>query len=174
MKLVKMARTHELFRWLCCWKMCSIHTSFVKNTANSIYQNISSLKYRSWIPRQEYLNRTLYIYLLFSSKQQTNYTFLWLIFPLSLQHSLRMSWSSRHISTISLSLSLMEWDWVHLVLQPLFGLLYQPQMIHDNDCGAVGRMIKRKYSEKTCPSATLSTTNPAWFDSGSNTGRLGG
>jgi hypothetical protein len=28
-----------------------------------------------------------------------------------------------------------------------------------------------KYSEKTCPSATLSTTNPTWPDPGSNPGR---
>jgi hypothetical protein len=27
---------------------------------------------------------------------------------------------------------------------------------------------KPKYSENTCPSATLSTTNPTWPDSGSN------
>jgi hypothetical protein len=33
---------------------------------------------------------------------------------------------------------------------------------------------KPKYSEKTCPSATLSTTNPTWPDPGSNTGRRGG
>jgi hypothetical protein len=36
-------------------------------------------------------------------------------------------------------------------------------MIDDDDYGAVGGMrIGRelKYSEKTCPSATLSTTNP--------------
>jgi hypothetical protein len=33
---------------------------------------------------------------------------------------------------------------------------------------------KPKYSEKTCPSATLSTTNPTWRDSGSNPGRRGG
>jgi hypothetical protein len=33
---------------------------------------------------------------------------------------------------------LMEWDWVHLVLRPLFGLLYQPQMVGDNDFGAIG------------------------------------
>jgi hypothetical protein len=33
---------------------------------------------------------------------------------------------------------------------------------------------KRNYSEKTCPSATLSTTNPTWSDLGSNPGRLGG
>jgi hypothetical protein len=32
---------------------------------------------------------------------------------------------------------------------------------------------KPKYSEKTCPSATLST-NPTWPDSGSNPGRRGG
>jgi hypothetical protein len=31
-----------------------------------------------------------------------------------------------------------------------------------------------KYSEKTCPSTTLSTTNPTWPDSGSNPGRRGG
>jgi hypothetical protein len=35
---------------------------------------------------------------------------------------------------------LMEWDWVHLVLWPLFGLLYQPQMLHDYERGAVGGM----------------------------------
>jgi hypothetical protein len=33
---------------------------------------------------------------------------------------------------------------------------------------------KPKYSEKTCPSATLSTTNPTWPDPGSNPGRRGG
>jgi hypothetical protein len=32
---------------------------------------------------------------------------------------------------------------------------------------------KPKYSEKTCPSATLSTTNPTWPDLGSNLGRRG-
>jgi hypothetical protein len=34
---------------------------------------------------------------------------------------------------------LMGWDWVHLVLRPLFGLLCQPQMI-DGDCGTIGGM----------------------------------
>jgi hypothetical protein len=35
----------------------------------------------------------------------------------------------------------MGWDRVHLVLRPLFGLLYQPQMIDDgDDCGATGGM----------------------------------
>jgi hypothetical protein len=33
---------------------------------------------------------------------------------------------------------------------------------------------KPKYSEKTCPSSTLSTTNPTWPDLGSNRGRRGG
>jgi hypothetical protein len=33
---------------------------------------------------------------------------------------------------------------------------------------------KPKYSEKTCPSATLSTTNPTWPELGSNPGRRGG
>jgi hypothetical protein len=39
-----------------------------------------------------------------------------------------------------LLLLLMGWDWVHLVLRPLTGLLYQPQMIDGGDCGAVGGM----------------------------------
>jgi hypothetical protein len=33
---------------------------------------------------------------------------------------------------------------------------------------------KPKYSEKTCPSATLCTTNPTWLDPGLNPGRRGG
>jgi hypothetical protein len=33
---------------------------------------------------------------------------------------------------------------------------------------------KSKYSEKTCPSATLSTTNPTWPDPESNPGHRGG
>jgi hypothetical protein len=33
---------------------------------------------------------------------------------------------------------------------------------------------KPKYSEKTCSSATLFTTNPTWSDLGSNPGRRGG
>jgi hypothetical protein len=43
------------------------------------------------------------------------------------------------------------------------GLLYKPQMIDEGDCGARWNedwQGKPKYSEKTCPSATLSTTNP--------------
>jgi hypothetical protein len=44
------------------------------------------------------------------------------------------------------------------------GLLYQPRMIGDGDCAEIGGTNigrgKPKYSEKTCPSATLSTTNP--------------
>jgi hypothetical protein len=33
---------------------------------------------------------------------------------------------------------------------------------------------KPKFSEKTCPSATLSATNPTWPDPGANPGRRGG
>jgi hypothetical protein len=58
-----------------------------------------------------------------------------------------------------------------LVTAATTDLLYQPQMTDDADCGAIGGM---KYSEKTCPSATLSTTNPKWRDPGSKPGRRGG
>jgi hypothetical protein len=33
------------------------------------------------------------------------------------------------------------WDWDHMVRRPLFGLLYQPLVIDDDECGAVGGMI---------------------------------
>jgi hypothetical protein len=33
-------------------------------------------------------------------------------------------------------------------------------MIDDDDCGAIGGIKKPKYSEKSCPIATLPTTNP--------------
>jgi hypothetical protein len=51
-------------------------------------------------------------------------------------------------------------------------------MIGEGDCGEIGGMKiwqkKPKYSEKTCPSATLSTTNPTRLDPGLNPGRRGG
>jgi hypothetical protein len=58
------------------------------------------------------------------------------------------------------------WDWVHLVLRPLFGLLYQLQVIDhdDDDCGEIGGMKiggeAEVLGEKTYSGATLSTTNP--------------
>jgi hypothetical protein len=36
--------------------------------------------------------------------------------------------------------SFFRWDWVHLVRRPIFGLLYQPRMIDDGECGVVGGM----------------------------------
>jgi hypothetical protein len=32
------------------------------------------------------------------------------------------------------------WDWVHLVRRPLIGLLYQPRMTDNDECGEVNRM----------------------------------
>jgi hypothetical protein len=45
------------------------------------------------------------------------------------------------------------------------GLLYQPKMTGDGDCGEIGgikigRGNRNVLGEKTCPSVTLSTTNP--------------
>jgi hypothetical protein len=41
------------------------------------------------------------------------------------------------------------WAWVHLVPRPLFGLLYQHQMI-DDECGAVGGTRIGKGNGNTC------------------------
>jgi hypothetical protein len=43
----------------------------------------------------------------------------------------------------------MESDWVHLVLWPIFGLFYQPQMIGEGDCGAIGGMKIGKGNRST-------------------------
>jgi hypothetical protein len=50
-------------------------------------------------------------------------------------------------------------------------------MVDDGDCGVTGDEDwheKPKYSEKSYPCATLSTTNPTWPNLGSNLGRRGG
>jgi hypothetical protein len=51
-------------------------------------------------------------------------------------------------------------------------------VIGEGDCGEIyGMKIgkgKLKYLEKTCPSATLSATNPTWLDPGLNPGHHGG
>jgi hypothetical protein len=50
-----------------------------------------------------------------------------------------------------------------LLLRSFIGLLYQPRMIDDDDCGAVSEINqwqgKPKYSEETCPIAALCTTD---------------
>jgi hypothetical protein len=72
---------------------------------------------------------------------------------------------------------LVGWDWVHLVLRPLlaeyFGFPCQSsfhQFLHNHHHYHLGLV----QSEKTCPSATLSTTNSTWADPDSNPGRRGG
>jgi hypothetical protein len=53
-----------------------------------------------------------------------------------------------------------------IILIGVTGLMCQPQKIDDGECGADFRdenwQGKPKYSEKTCPSATLCTTNPTY------------
>jgi hypothetical protein len=50
-----------------------------------------------------------------------------------------------------------------LLLQPLIDPLYQPWLIDGDDCGAVSVMNewqgKPEYSEETCPSDALTTTD---------------
>jgi hypothetical protein len=69
------------------------------------------------------------------------------------------------------------WDLRHQVLRPLLAYCTAP----DDRWGwlwsnwwNVDWQGKPKYSEKTCSSATLSTTNPTWPDPGANPGRHGG
>jgi hypothetical protein len=55
--------------------------------------------------------------------------------------------------------------------------IWRSQIISDGDCRAIGGMKigrgNRNTRRKTCPSATLSTTNPTWPDPGSNPGCRG-
>jgi hypothetical protein len=64
-----------------------------------------------------------------------------------------------------------------LVTAATTGLLYQPQMIDDGDCGVIGGIkigMGNRSTRKTYPSATLSTINPTWPDPSYNLGRRGG
>jgi hypothetical protein len=58
-----------------------------------------------------------------------------------------------------------------LLLRPFIGLLFQPWMIHGDNCRAVTGMNewqgKPKHSDKICPSTDVSTTDPTWLDAGS-------
>jgi hypothetical protein len=72
---------------------------------------------------------------------------------------------------------LVGWDLSHQVLRPLLAYCTAP----DDRWGWLWSnwwnedwQGEPQYSEKTCPSATLSTTNPTWPDPGANPGRRGG
>jgi hypothetical protein len=58
------------------------------------------------------------------------------------------------------------------------GLLYQPRMIGDGDCGDIGEEWRlageTKVLGENLPQTTLSTTNLTWLDPGLNPGRRGG
>jgi hypothetical protein len=68
-------------------------------------------------------------------------------------------------------------SWVPSARRPLNGLLYLPRpgwLWWWRNWWNEDWQGKPNYSEKTCPSATLSTTNPTWPDPGANPGRRGG
>jgi hypothetical protein len=68
------------------------------------------------------------------------------------------------------------WDWVHLVRRPLFGLLYQPRMIDDDECGAVGgkRLGRGNRSTRRKPAPVPLCPPQIPHDLGSYLGRRGG
>jgi hypothetical protein len=62
-----------------------------------------------------------------------------------------------------------ERDWVHFVGRPLFGLLYQPRMIGDDESGAVSGMSGRgNQSTRRKPAPVL------WPEPSTNPGRRSG
>jgi hypothetical protein len=78
---------------------------------------------------------------------------------------------------LALLLLLVGWDLRHQVLRPLLAYCTAPNdkwgWLWSNWWNEDWQG-KPKYSEKTCPSATLSTTDPTWPDPCANTGRRGG
>jgi hypothetical protein len=52
-------------------------------------------------------------------------------------YSLSADWGCVKVAPFSLAV---WWGWAHLVHWQLFGLLYRPQMMHDDERGAVGGM----------------------------------
>jgi hypothetical protein len=68
------------------------------------------------------------------------------------------------------------WDRVHFVLRPLLVYCTSPKWWRWmwSNWWIEDWQEKPKYCDKTCPSATLSITNPTWYDPGSNPGLRGG
>jgi hypothetical protein len=71
-------------------------------------------------------------------------------------------------------LILMKWDYVSELLK-LTDILLIPRwyMSMENDGGMILTGENTRTQRKTCPSATLSTTNPRWIDPGANLGPEG-
>jgi hypothetical protein len=78
---------------------------------------------------------------------------------------------------IIIILFLVEWDWVSWYCGHYWPIVRAPDdrwwWLWRNWCNK-NWLRTPKYSEKTYPSATLSTINPTWLDPGSNPGRRGG
>jgi hypothetical protein len=67
--------------------------------------------------------------------------------------------------------------WVHLARRPMFGLLFHPRVMDDDDdCGVFGGMnCKGNQSTwRKLSNVTLSSANSTWPDPGSNPGHRGG
>jgi hypothetical protein len=68
--------------------------------------------------------------------------------------------------------------WIHLARRPLIGLLYQPLMIDDDECGAVGGMRigrgNRSTRRKPVPVHFVHHKSHISWPPGSNPGRRGG
>jgi hypothetical protein len=65
------------------------------------------------------------------------------------------------------------WDWVHLVRRPLFGLLYQPRMIDNDESVAVGEWELAGETEvlgENMSQYHFVHTNPTWPGLGLNPG----
>jgi hypothetical protein len=79
--------------------------------------------------------------------------------------SIKVEWSVVKWSEV-------EWNGVEWSRYQYYysNLLVNSRALDDNDCGT----RKPKYSEKTCPSSALSTTDATWLDPGSNPCRRGG
>jgi hypothetical protein len=86
-------------------------------------------------------------------------------------------WTVTSLYRVDITSLGVEWERVHSVRRPLFGLSYEPRMM-DDLCGAIGGMRigkgNRSTRRKPAPSATSSTINPTWLVLRSKPGRLGG
>jgi hypothetical protein len=72
----------------------------------------------------------------------------------------------------------LEWNQVHYYCGHLLAYYTKPWILNADDCGVINeineRQGKRKYSEETCSSVALSTTEPTWLDPVLNPDSRGG
>jgi hypothetical protein len=164
--------------WVSCVNLCSCtsrtHFNKSRRTGETEWRGVGKVKFTCWKVMTNHLLR---------KEQEKIFSctgIRFLLVKFSTSTSLVLPWRTVSFSTILLYCNfffLVGWDLRHQVLRPLLAYCTAQNDIWGwlwSNWWNEDWQGKPKYSEKTWPSAILSTTNPTWPDPCANPGRRGG